>query len=293
MIEWLDPPGLSDYLEPKSFNWANLAPLEQHKRGPVRDIGSWRSYKEHGKTAQWYMDSDLSSFFTNPVEVLQGHRYDFTYAVLRNPGLMPKAFELGIDQLKCRICCAFDMLFKQTEKFAGEMDQLLKSLGRPLRPLVAIQTRVKGSDVQQAVGVAEAFVKCGIKAAKELKITHNAQYVPLFNNRLVTHIVTKKYSGLLRSPIVIDTATRTVHNHLGNLPYDTEQEVAKGVQERTFKDFFLAINSTVLIRTKGHVASFGNVADAIRRHYGEPGTYWTYTVGSKTCELFPDGTKIE
>ena len=293
LIDWTDPPGLGDYLQPKSFNWADLTAMEQHKRGPVRDVGSWRSYKESGKTSQWYMDSDLTSFFTYPVEVIQGHRYDFTYAVLRNPVLMPKAFELGVDQIKCRICCAFDMLFKQTEKFSQEMDGLLKTLGRPVRPLVAIPLRAKVSNVQSAVAMAEVYVKCAMKATKALKLA-NSQLVPLFNNRLVTHIVTKKYSSLLRNPIMIESATRTVHSHLGNLPYDTEVEVAKGVQERTFKEFFLAMNSTLLIRSKGYASSFGNVADAIRRHYGLNGNFWTYTVGEgASCEQFPTEMRIE
>ncbi len=239
------------------------------------------------------MNTNFTTYFKNPVEVVQGHRYDFTYAVLRNPDLMPKAFEFGIDQVKCRICCAFDMLFKMVPKFEKEMSDLMNSLGVPQKTLMTVQVRTKNDDVQNAVATAENFISCASKAAKERKISSKVVMVPIFNNRLVTHIVSKKYSSRFKNPINIDTATRTVHNHLGNLPPDTEVEVAKGVQERTFKEFFLMLNSSVVIRTKGYVGSFGNVADAIRRHFAEPGTIWSYTAGGKTCSLFPYGYKIE
>lgn len=293
MIEWVDPPDLDEYLEPKSFNWADLSPLKGLKRGKVHDIGSWRSSKESGRSSQWYMNTNFTTFFKYPVEVIQGHRYDFTYAVLRNPELMPKAFEFGIDRVKCRICCAFDMLFKMAPKFEKQMSELLNSLGVPQRTLMTVQVRTKNDDVQNAVATAENYIACASKAAKERKISSKVITVPIFNNRLVSHILSKKYTSRLKNPISIDTATRTVHSHLGNLPADTEVEVAKGVQERTFKEFFLMLNSTILIRTKGYVGSFGNVADAIRRHYAEPGTIWTYTAGGSTCNIFPDTYKIE
>lgn len=292
MIEWLDPAGLEEYLEPKSFNWADLTPLQKLKRGPVRDIGSWRSAKESGRSSQWYMTTNFSTFFTNELEVVQGHRYDFTYAILRNPELMPKAYELGVDRIKCRICCAFHMLFRMTEKFQKQMDELLTSLGSPRKEIGTIQLRTKSGNVQEAVKFADAFLKCGTKAAKSLKLTNRIAWVPIFNNRLVVHIVQKKYGDKLKTPINIDSATRTVHTHLGNLPADTELEVAKAVQERTFKEFFLMINSTIIIRKKGYEASFGNIADAIRRFYHELGTVHTYLVGS-TCTKFPDTYKIE
>ncbi len=293
MIEWVDPPGLEEYLEPKSFNWADLSPLKGLKREAAHDIGSWRSSKEGGRSSQWYMNTNFTTFFKRPLEVVQGHRYDFTYAVLRNPELMPKAFEYGIDRVKCRICCAFDMLFKMAPKFEKEMSNLMNTLGVPPKSLLTVQVRTKNDDVQNAVAMTENYIACASTAMRERKLAGKVAMVPIFNNRLVSHIVLKKYSSHYKNPISIDTATRTVHNHLGNLPPDTEVEVAKGVQERTFKEFFLLLNSTVLIRTKGYVGSFGNVADAIRRHYADLGTIWTYTAGGNTCVVFPDGYKIE
>lgn len=292
MIEWLDPPGLDQYLEPKSFNWADLSKIEGLKRGPVRDIGSWRSAKESSISSQWYMSTNFSTYFTNDVEVVQGHRYDFTYAILRNPELMPKAFELGVDRIKCRICCAFHMLFRMTDSFQQQMDTLLKSLGAPQKSVGAIQVRSKSHNVQEAVKHADAFVKCATKGAKSLKMASRISWVPIFNNRLVVHIVHKKYGDKLKIPINIDTATRTVHTHLGNLPADTELEVAKAVQERTFKEFFLTINSTIIIRKKGYEGSFGNIADAIRRFYHKLGSVHTFLVGN-ACTKFPDTFKIE
>lgn len=292
LIEWLDPTGLENYLVPKSFDWADLSPIHHMTRGKPHDIGSWKAAKENGKSSQWYMDEDFSSYFKNSIEVIQAPRYDYTYALLRNPGLMPKAYELGIDRVKCRVCCAWDMLFKTVPKFEEEMSKLLRGLGHPVRPVVAVQARVKSDDVQKSVTDVEHYLNCAQKAAKELKF-QTPVYIPILNNRLVVHILQKKYFRIMKTPIEIETATRTVHTHLGNLPADTEVEVVEGVQERTFKEFFLMLNSTLLVRAKGYLGSFGNVADAIRRHYGRPGTIHTYTSGGSTCALFPDGSKIE
>ena len=250
LIEWADPPGLESYLIPKSFDWADLRPIQQYKRDHqhVHDIGSWKSSKEGKKNSQWYMDTNFTQYFNGPVEFIQGHRYDFTYAILRNPGLMPKAFELGIDRVKCRICCAWDMLFRMTPEFEKQMKNILASIGYPTIPMMAIQLRTKVADVQSAMIVAEHYINCGQKIAKDTKMS--PVFIPIFNNRLVVHILSKKYKRHMKTPIQIDSATRTIHTHLGNLPADTEKDVIAGVQERTFKEFFLMLNSTILIRTK-------------------------------------------
>lgn len=291
LIEWNNPPGLEKYLIPKSFDWANLHPIKKLKRGPPHDIGSWHSSKEGKFNSQWYMNTNLSKFFKREVEIVMAHRYDFTYALLRNPELMPKAYELGIDRVKCRLCCAWDMLFKMAPDFEKEMNEILYSLGHPLVPLTAIQLRTKSDDIQEATITAEHYINCGKKIAKELKIT--PVFVLIFNNRLVSHIVSKKFKRYVKEPIHIETGTRTVHTHLGNVPSDTELEVLQGVQERTFKEFFLMLNSTVLVRTKGYTGSFGNVADAIRRHYSSKGSIYSYTAAGSSCQLFPFDSKIE
>lgn len=294
LIEWDDPPGLSDYLQPKSFDWANLSPIRNRKHGPIRDIASWKAAKEDGRSSQWYMNTNFTKFFKYPVETIQGARYDFTYALLRNPELMPRAYEYGIDRIKCRLCCAWDMLFKMAPSFKEEMDKLLKSVGHPGRPILALQVRAKSDNIENAVKIAEHNINCGQKASKDLGLS--PVYIPVFNNRLVVHIVAKKYKRLMKTPIEIETATRTVHTHLGNLPSDTELEVAKGVQERTIKEFFLLLNSTVLIRTKGYLGSMGNVADAIRHHYAMQNKrihIHTYTAGGTSCSVLEESTKIE
>ena len=239
------------------------------------------------------MTTNFSTFLDGDVEVVQGHRYDFTYTILRNPELMPRAYELGVDRIKCRICCAFHMLFRMTEKFRQEMDTLLKSLGAPEKSIGAIQLRAKSQNMKDSMKSAEIFMKCALKAAKERKMTSRyLSWVPIFNNRLLVHMIHKKYGDKLKVPINIDTATHTVHTHLGNLPPDTEPEVVMAVQERTFKEFFLTINSTIIIRRKGYESSFGNIADAIRRFYHDFGSVHTYLVGS-SCVKFPDTYKIE
>lgn len=292
LIEWNDPPGLEKYLVPKSFNWADLKPIVGYKRDIPHEIGSWHSSKEGKYSSQWYMNTNFSQYFKKPVEVVQGHRYDFTYAILRNPDLMPRAYELGVDRVKCRLCCAWDMLFAMAPDFEKEMKEMIETIRQPNnKPIMAVQVRTKSDDVQEAVVVAEHYVNCGQKVAKDTKMP--LVFIPIFNNRLVMHIIAKKYKRYIKMPIEIESGTRTVHTHLGNLPTDTELEVQEGVLERTFKEFFLMLNSTMLIRAKGYVGSFGNVADAIRRHHAKVGSVFTYTAAGSSCAIFPQDSKIE
>ena len=291
LIEWNDPAGLEKFLVPKSINWADLSIINDFKRRPPHDIGSWHSAKEKKRSSQWYMETNFELYFKHPMEIVQAHRYDFTYALLRNPKLMPKAYELGIDRVKCRICCAWDMLFKMSPEFEKEMTKLLISIGHPKKPILAVQVRTKPDDVKKAVVLAEHFVNCGQKITKEKKL--KPAIIPIFNNRLVVHILAKKYPRYIKTPVSIEAATRTVHTHLGNLPADTELAVMQGVQERTFKEFFIMLNSTILIRSKGHMASFGNVADAIHRHYANPSAFSSYTAVGSSCDWYPSNFKIE
>ena len=277
---------------PKHFDWTKLNALDGLKRSPPHDIGSWRAAKEDGKSSQWYMNTNFSTFFTEPVEILQGNRYDYTFALIRNPALMPKAYELGVDRVRCRLCCAFDLLFSMNPTFQKSMNDILLQVGFPPKPYLTVHLRTKVNIVDEALSRAEEFLKCAQTAAKELHIAQPI-LLPIFNNRLVVHIMSRKYPDMVKDLVDTSTAKRTTHTHIGNLPHDTELDVQTSVQERTFKDFYLLLNSTVLVRTKGYVAALGNIADAIRHHYNPPGSIMTYIFSDSKCTKYSEGAKIE
>ena len=292
LIEWLDPPGLTDHLIPKYFDWNNLQVLNNFNRLPAHDIGSWRAAKENGKSSQWYMNTNFTSYFTETVEVLQGNRYDYTFALLRNPALMPKAYELGLDQIRCSICCTFDLLFKSNSLFESSIKTMLSSINSPPMPYLSIHLRTKSDNVNDALSIADTYVQCALSAARELHITHPIM-IPVFNNRLILHIVSKKYPNEIKELVNVALATRTTHLHLGNIPHDMDIEVQAVVQKRSFQDLYFMLNSTVLIRAKGYLAALGNIADAIRQHFNPPGSIITYTVSSTACTKQLPDSKIE
>ena len=117
--------------------------------------------------------------------------------------------------------------------------------------------------------------------------------IPIFNNRLIVHIISRNHPAEVRDLVNLPLATRTTHMHLGNIPRDMDPEVHAVVQKRTFQDLFFMLNSTVLVHSKGYLAAFGNVADAIRQHFNPPGSVVTYTVSGTVCLKQSPNSKIE
>ena len=232
-----------------------------------------------GYSAQWYMNTNFSDFFWHPVETVQGIRYDYTFAILRNPHLMPRAYELGVDRVKCRICCAFDLLFRMTPDYKQYIADVLSSIGVPHKPLVTLQLETSPLHMTETLHTAELLVQCADRATQELNLP-SAVLVPVFSDFQVEEEVVHHYTKLLTP----------VHVAFDQSQDSTGEEVQL---QNAFVDLSLMLNSTLLVRTKGYRASFGNIADALRQHYHPPGSVFTYILSSSGCQKHLAGTKIE
>ena len=286
LIDWSDYPGLTDYLVPQSFDWNRLDILENLTVPSVpRDVGSWRAAKEHGKSSRWYLSTNLSAFFDNSVEVFQGHRYDYTYALLRNPTLMPRAYALGVDRVRCSICCAFQYLFKINSTFERTMNSLLATIRFPPDPYIAVHLADSVSSK-----VADEHVKCAVKASKELHVLH-PNILPVSDDQFITNSLIKRHSQIIQSITVVSSVAN--HTHIGALPLKVEPTALDAAQESTFRDFFVMLNSSVLVRGKGYRSALGNIADALRHHWNRPGSHITYVTSGGLCQRAIEGAKIE
>ena len=68
----------------------------------------------------------------------------------------------------------------------------------------------------------------------------------------------------VKVPTYTKAATQTVHYRIGHLSPTMDPVILKGVLRNTL---FLLLNSTVIIREKGHQHWFASTAEAIRQHY--------------------------
>ena len=293
LIEWLDPEGLHNYFVPKTFNWANMDAIKDLPRNKSRihDIGSWKACSKESKSGSWYIQTDFHKLFTEPVEVVQGHRYDFTYALIRNDFLMDRYYELGLDKIRCFLCCAYDILFQRSNKFDEWYQSMIRTLDVPNKPLLTIQLRSVGVDTDKNVEQAKSYLKCAKKAIVEKDLGDNATIALAFNSKVAYHVIFNAMRAAVTRINIVSAIERTTHLHLGNLPTDLSAEVMQGVQEVTFRDLFLLTNATVIVRNKGHLASFGTVGDALRSFYSTQRT--TFLVSEDSCKLYNKPDFIE
>ena len=218
------------------------------------------------KTDQWYRDTNFSEFFNLSVELVPGHGYDFTYAVLQNKYFALDIYKYGLQSIKCRICCVWDFLFQQTYAFNKDMNAILNGFKYPHNSLVTMHIKVpfdkKISDVlEYSVG----HLLCSNKVIRENHFTNVTKTVTT-NQRLLRHMIGLQHKDV-KVPTYTKAATQTVHYHIGHLSPTMDPAILKGVLRNTLIDFFLLLNSTVIIREKGHQHWFGSTAEAIRHHY--------------------------
>ena len=255
-------------LEPKYIKWSQSDFLHQryYKRPPIRDIGSWRSFAKLNRTDEWYRQTNFNQFFNLSVELVAGHGYDFTYAVLQNKYFGRDIYKYRLDTIKCRICCVWDFLFQQTYTFNKYMTAILKEFNYPTNPLVVMHIKVPfkkkiGDIMEYSVG----HYICSNKAIRENHFTNVTKTITT-NQRLLRHMMGLKHKDI-KVPTYTKDATQTVHYHIGDLPPSMDAAILKGVLRNTIIDFFLLLNSTVIIRERGYQHWFASTGEAIRHHY--------------------------
>lgn len=214
------------------------------------------------------MTVNFTQFLPGPVEVLQAPRYDYTFALLRNPLLMNKAFQLGLDQLQCSICCAFDQLFVPNPLFSDYQASLFT--GIKSRELMSIQFDRRCMDQH----VIQQLVNCSNQAVRDHSL-----------------------NSFVKRAVVSECHAQEIAEQLTSLNIQVFQakQVTNGMlaMSMAFSELYMIMNSSVLIRGKGYMASLGVMADALRRHYNPPHSVLTYVSSKKGCIELTDLQRIE
>lgn len=83
----------------------------------VHDIGSRNWFQKQNKSVEFYMETDFNTYFSDDRAVIQAHSFDFTYALLRNKHFKKKTREFGLHSVKCKVCCIWNYLFRQSTSF--------------------------------------------------------------------------------------------------------------------------------------------------------------------------------
>lgn len=119
ILDWKSPAGFNSILVPRYINWRSDA-LFGDELDPiphVHDIGSINWFQAENKSIRFYTETDFTSYFIEEREAIQSHSFDFTYALTRNRHFAKKLREMGLDRVKCRVCCIWNYLFKHSTSF--------------------------------------------------------------------------------------------------------------------------------------------------------------------------------
>ena len=268
LIEWMDQEGFTELLEPKYIDWSQSDFLHRryYKRPPIRDIGSWRSFHVLNRTDKWYKETDFNKYFNLSVELIPGHGYDMTYAILQNKYFAYDIYKYRLNTIRCRICCAWDFLFQQTYAFNKDMTAILNEFHYPTSALVVMHIKVPfEKKISDTLEYSVGHLLCSNKVIRENHLTNVTKTVTT-NQRLLRHMIGLQHKDI-KVPTYTKSATQTVHYHIGHLSPTMDSAILKGVLRNTVIDFILLLNSTVIIREKGHQHWFASTAEAIRHHY--------------------------
>ena len=129
-MDWKFPSGFSRTFIPRYIDWRYDAIFKEddhtHHTHPssssssiphVHDIGSKQWYQAQNRSVEFYEKTDFNVFFSDEKEVLQSHSFDFIYALLRNKHYRKKAREMGLFSVRCKVCCIWNYLFRESVSF--------------------------------------------------------------------------------------------------------------------------------------------------------------------------------
>lgn len=251
----------------------------------VHDIGSRTWFQEQNKSIEFYTETDFSTYFSSEKEVIQAHSFDFTYALLRNKHLRRKAEEYGLHTAKCKVCCIWNYLFRQSTSFTKNMDIVArKRLGlAPGNDLIFIDLSFPVDNVPQNLlnKQMETVFGCVKRVAQVL---HNPVCVVASNNYYVLGRVETLYPKVKTNNGQFYTRVRYQHEltqqqqpdeNGHGLPVVPSNIMIPRTEHNAlmylFMGYYLQLNSTVLFTSRKSLFS-ENMA-AFRHYYRPSETY--------------------
>ena len=250
----------------------------------IHNIGSQEWYEQQNRSVDWYMTTNFDEFFTEEVEVIQAHSYDFTYALLRNKHFQHKTANFGLHKMHCMVCCIWHYLFKVSPSFNRIMTNFITSKLKLSKStdLMFINLNLMSDNfpTKFVLQHAEKTMKC---AQKVSTILRNPVWVLASNSLMVLEEVPKVYTSIKPFSVFYNREHYMVDLQRLNASNSHHLKVPRTEQNalfRFFLGFYLQLNSTVLfIDPQSH---YSEVVSAFRE-FQHPGGKIVYP--ERSCQL--------
>ena len=279
VLDWKTPAGFDDILSPRYIDWKGE---KVFKDGPSRhhihDIGSPSWFDQQNHSVEWYMNTDLREYFTEEVEVIQSHSYDFTYALLHNHHFKHKIRMFGLQHSRCKLCCIWHYLFKFSQLFQRNMNSLVKSKLRlsKANDLIFLNIPILSDNLPRKLVLrfANNTVNCARRISENLK---KPIWVLASNHFAILEELPKVFSKFqphavfyTQEQYLIDlqrhNATKSHHIKVPRTEHNALMSYFLGL--------FLQLNSTLLF--SHHHSPYSEVMAGYRYFYNPSGRYVVY-----------------
>ena len=280
ILDWKSPAGFENQVSPRKINWRSTALFHNGlPRRSVHDIGSSYWFDGQGRSVHWYMETDFNQYFTDTIEIIQSHNYDFTYALLRNRHHQERILEYGLHKARCLLCCFWHNLFKLSPSLERSMHSFLRKAGwSKSSDIVFLNIPIPNQRFPKGhvMRLGKNVVQCTEKATKSLNLKKPIWILASNNFMILEGIL--RYSPYLKKDGRVYSQERymidiqrenSTKKHTMKLPM-TEQNAlfhfATG--------FFLQLNSTVLV--SDHRSVYSESMAAYRHFYYQSNRYLVY-----------------
>lgn len=290
ILDWRSPDGFNDIITRRYIDWTvNSLPGKVLKPTHVHEIGTPTWVDSHaGNVSEWYMATNFDAYFSNEVEVIQAHSYDFTFALLRNRHYQHKIRRYDLHNARCLTCCAWHYLFRFTAMFQTRMnsvkrrdlkmnrgsDLLYVNLPVPSDKMPGGMVARQVDRVMECVGKISSMVKHPVWMVASNRLSALDAVQEAYPSMLHRH-------GLFYSR---ELYTVDIQRHSSNdYTYKSIQipRIEHNALLYYFIGFYLQLDSTVLFSQRHHL--YSEVAAAVRHFYHPTKTYLVYP--DQNCQM--------
>ena len=287
ILDWKSPVGFERIFTPRYIDWTSgkLFKGDYIPAKQVHNIGSPHWFDSQNGSVDWYINTNFDDYFTDEIEVIQSHSYDFTYALLRNEHHKHKIRKLGLHNAKCWLCCMWHYLFKFTPLFAHNMNVLTRNkLGLTKgRDLIFLNVPLQSENLPKNLVLqhASSILRCAERVGRTLR---NSVWALASNSLVVLEELPKSMPKMKSNGIFHSKERYLADLQRENVTQQQHQQQHQQLQLKVprtemsalmyyFLGFYLQINSTVLF-SQPH-SPFSETMAALRYFYN-PNKYIVY-----------------
>ena len=281
ILDWKSPTGFDRIFTPRYIDWTSSKLFEDDYLPSTRvhNIGTPYWFARQNGSVDWYINTNFDDYFTDEIEVVQSHSYDFTYALMRNKHYQHKIRSLGLHIARCRLCCIWHYLFKFTQLFLHNANVLTKgklglTKGRDIL-FLNIPFRFESLPRSLVLQQASAALRCAEKIGNTLR---NPIWALASNNFVVLDELPKMMPKLKSNAIFYSKERYLVDLQHENATMKHYQLKVPRTEHNAlmyyFLGFYLQMNSTVLFSQR--YSPFSETMAALMNFYHPSGKYVVY-----------------